>query len=356
LTESKESQLIHESKGRTIHLEHHITEEVIAFLDRIRFGYKDTTLYHKNTREIIHQMKDPYVFTARINGQVAMMCLFSKREFKINDKVIDAFYVRYLAADQKVDGMGSVIKIGLQTIAWLRKTRVNPTLFYSYVEESHKSSYRFIQTMKFFQFADIKTIGFSRVFPKVSPAVEKIDNLKSRPELIKLINSKFSGHTTFDIDDFIANGDYYTLKINNEIVAGLRTGKANWVLKSLPGITGKIAINLVPHIPLINRVVNPSDWHFYGFDGLFCKEGHVGDLIKLMSSVLAMNNLNSALMWLDNKDPLAQQLIDSNNLGLVYHFAKSSNTKTMMSFENLTTEEEDYFKNNINFVSALDNL
>lgn|GEM_PF-3091560 len=356
MAEILESRLIHENKDRTIHLEHHITEEVVTFLDRIRFGYKDTTLYHKNTREIIHQMKDPYVFTARIRGQIAMMCLFSKREFQANGKTFDAFYVRYLAADHKVDGMGSVVKIGLETIAWLRKTREKPTLFYSYVEESHKASYRFIEKMKFFQFADIKTIGFSRYFPKVTSGVEQVKKIQSRPELIQLLKSKFNNHTTFDLDDLMANGDYYILKIDNEIIAGLRTGKANWALTSLPGIIGKLAINLVPYIPIVNRIIDPKDWHFYGMDGLFCKDGHAEDLIKLMSSALALNNMNSALLWLDNKDPLAHQLIDSKNLGLAYHFAKSSNAKTMLAFENMTTEEESYFKNNMNYISALDNL
>lgn len=356
MTETKESTLIHESQGKSITLERHISDEVIQFLEKIRFGHKDTTLYHKNTRSIILQMKDPYVFILRVNGQFAMTCLFSKRILAVKGKSIDAFYVRYLAADDAIHGMGTVVKTGLQVIAWLRKTRTNPTLFYSYVEESHESSYRFIDFMKFKQYSDIKTIGYSRVFPKLVAGVKSHGSINSDPKLLELLKSKFSSLSTIDLEDISKKGNYYTLTKNGKIIAGLRTNKANWVLNSLPGVVGKIAINLVPKIPLLNRIVNPSDWHFMGFDAMFCDEDNVEDLIKLMSSVLKINDYYSALMWLDAKDPLAQKLIDSNNLGLVYHFAKSSNIKAMMSFENLTSEEENYFKSGVNYISALDNL
>ncbi|MBT8220609.1 MAG: hypothetical protein KJP00_12340 [Bacteroidia bacterium] len=353
---TESSQVFYEGNGRSITLENYVSEEVIEFLSRIQFGYVGTLYEHKNTREIILRMTNPNVLVVRINGQIAVTSLFSKRELKLNDKTYDAYYIRYLAADEQFQGRGIVAKYGVISMNWMRKVQEKPTVFYNFVEEQNRSSYRLIEFVKFKQIGGVRTIGFSRVFPRSLGGLERIEDFDAYPEFKSSLAAYYQKYNVFNLFDVKYELPYYVYKINGEIVAGVQPHKAQWVLNSLPGTLGKIALSVIPHMPYLKRIVNPKDFKFLGFEGFYFKPGHAQNLKRLLEGVLHDLKHYSALMWFDEKDPQLDALLAKKDMGLVYHFAKSSNTKVMVSFKGFTDEEQALFKERSLYISALDNM
>ena len=83
---------------------------------------------------------------------------------------------------------------------------------------------------------------------------------------------------------------------------------------------GKIILNVVPMIPLLNRLFNPKKFEFLIFEGLFFKSGKEHRLHELFESLLVTEKLYSALFWMDKKCPVYNSLNKYGKLGLAHHF------------------------------------
>ena len=76
-------------------------------------------------------------------------------------------------------------------------------------------------------------------------------------------------------------------------------------------------MNLVPHIPIINKLFNPKKFEFLAFEGIYCKKGYEDTLHELFNGLLAKNGLKSALMWFGDNSDMYEQLNSYGKLGFL---------------------------------------
>jgi L-amino acid N-acyltransferase YncA len=316
-----------------------IAKEAIDFLDSISWGSDGAVYEHKNTVEHFKFITNPYLVTITENGKIMGTAVFCNPQVTVAGKPFNYYYTRYFASSPLIRGKGVIKKLAVEIMSSIREGETSKTIFVGFIERGNKSSYKVTEAAGYHTIGTIKTVGFSRFFPKKSKMIQQVKTDQEKGEVIALLKEQYSQHALVQFDYLFMHDNYYVIRENNEIVAGCQFHKAHWVVNRMPGLMGKIILNIVPLTPLLNQLFNPKKFEFLAFEGLFFKPGYENRLHELFEGLLAKEKLKSALFWMAEKCPYYKSLTAYGKLGLINNFVKDSDVYIMASYQNMTDEE-----------------
>ena len=334
-----ERSLLIQIEGYDIWKQQGISQEAIAFLDSISWGAEGAVYEHKNTAEHFKVISNPYLLSIEQEGKIFGTAVFCNPQVAVGDKPFNYYYTRYFASSPEVRGKGLVKKLAIEVMRSIRNEEDRKTIFVGFIEKGNKSSYKVTEAAGYKPIATIQTLGFSRFFPKRSQKVEKVMDRLSKEEVIHILNKYYQNHALVHFDYLFDQNNYYVIRENGRIVAGCQFHKAHWVVNRMPGIMGRITMNVLPKIPLINKLFNPKQFEFLAFEGIYVEMGKENILQELFEHLLAKEDLRSALIWMDQRCPYYRQIQAYGNLGLIHNFVKDSEVIIMASYQNLNDEE-----------------
>lgn len=122
----------------------------------------------------------------------------------------------------------------------------------------------------------------------------------------------------------------------------------------MPGLTGKLIVNLTPYVPLLNRLFNPASFDFLGFEGIYCKPGHENRLEELFEGLLRQENRYSAMYWMAETCPVRERIQAVIRPGLLHSFVQDAHTYIMASATGLDEDEMSDLRRRPLFASAFD--
>jgi hypothetical protein len=155
------------------------------------------------------------------------------------------------------------------------------------------------------------------------------------------LRQQYGEYSLVHFNYLFLDDNYYAIRENGEIVAGCQFHRAHWVVHQMKGWSGKFIMHVVPFVPLLNGVFNPRRFEFLGFEGIYCKPGYEHRLLELFESLLAKENLKSALFWLSQNCPIRQRLEKHGKLGLLHTFVRESDVHIMAAFHGFQKSEID---------------
>jgi hypothetical protein len=321
------------------------TDEIIDLFDSTIWGEKGALYEHKDTKTRLAQIRQPVQVELRSveSDELAGTCVLVNRTVNVRDKEFDFYFMRYLVAGKKYRGKGILRRYAGLAMGRLHPETERPTVYIGIVEEFNSKSMNLVKSAGYVQIAAVKTLSFSRFFPKLYKTVTQVSNDTEKNEIRDLLNAHYYNHSLYHQENIFLNNEYYYIRKDGEIVAGLQAYPALWVVKKLPGWSGKIMHNIIPYIPLINKVFNPRKFEFLAYDGIFYKNGHLEDLYSLCEHVLAKNNLKSSLFWLDERSKSCQELLKFGKLGLLHKSGAATHSFIMMRFHNVSEEDKKLF-------------
>jgi hypothetical protein len=264
------------------------------------------------------------------------------------------YYTRYFASSPDIRGKGVIKRLAMEVMSSIRQGEIAKTIFVGFVEKGNKSSYKVSESAGYHTIGTIKTTGFSRFFPKKSARIQQVVTEAEKKEVINLLKDQYHRHALVQFDYLFMHDNYFVVKENNEIVAGCQFHRAHWVINKMPGFMGKIILNVVPRIPLLNKLFNPKKFMFLAFEGLYFKPGKEKQLHELFEGLLAQEKLKSALFWMGEKCPWRQALTRYGRMGLINKFVKDSDVYIMASYQNMTPEEIYATENSPLYASGFD--
>jgi len=288
------------------------------------------------------------------NGIIMGTAVFCNPQVTVEGKPFNYYYTRYFASSPAIRGRGLIKKLAIQLMSSIREGEKSKTIFVGFIERGNKSSYKVAEAAGYHTIGTIKTVGFSRFFPKKSKRIQQVTTEQEKQIVISLLQDQYKYHGLVQFDYLFMHNNYYVIKENNEIVAGCQFHKAHWVVNKMPGMMGKIILNIVPMIPLLNRLFNPKKFEFLAFEGLFFKPGNESKLHELFEGLLAKEKLKSALFWMDEKCPYYKTLSAYGKNGLINNFVKESDVYLMASYQNMTDEEITITENCALYASGFD--
>ncbi|HAD12456.1 MAG TPA: GNAT family N-acetyltransferase [Saprospirales bacterium] len=331
-----------------------IPEEAMTFLDSIAWGNEGAVYEHKNTEAHIRLLHRPTLLAIYESEKLEGTAMFCHTPMSVGSNTYNCYYIRYFAASKAIRGKGLMKHYAVKAMEAIRNDEQDKTIFFACVEKGNYGSYKVVQSAGYNNIGVMKTNGFRRFFPKANPHIEQVKTDSVRKEVVSLLQKQYETLALVGFNSLFLHDDYYVLRGKGEIVAGCQTHRVHWVINSMPGLMGKVIMNVVPLIPLLNQLFNPKRFEFLAFEGIFVKPGYENRLMDLFEGLLAREKLKSAMFWLGESCPIREGILKHNQLGLLHSFVKDSDAYIMASFKDFDETEIADVKSRPLFASAFD--
>jgi RimJ/RimL family protein N-acetyltransferase len=274
------------------------TSELIEILNNTVWGTKGTLYKMHDLEKEFKTFTEPYYVTLKENSAPVGVCLFNKKRIKINNILYDCFYLCVLSVKSSKSGQGYGTLLISQSTDYFLNMLGNNGIVYAYVEADNEKSLRVFQKSNFDYLDSFIVPVFSRINPKWDQNIDQLDHSESNL-MLSLLNEHYREYCWTDFNYSFDPKNYYTLKDNNEIIAGIQVKEFCWTIENLPGISGKIIVKIFHHLPILKELFNPQSYKFLKIGNIYVKSGYEKKLLKLIESVLASKNLTTCLTYIN---------------------------------------------------------
>jgi hypothetical protein len=331
-----------------------IPKEAFHFLDSIAWGNEGAIYEHKNTEENIKLIKNPVllaIFEGEIIRATAVFCMTN---VTTNSEQFNCNYIRYFASSKEIRGKGVMKKFSIKVMELIREKEKEKTIYFACIERANKSSYKVVESAGYSPLGKVNTLGFSRFFPKKNKNIRQITTKEQKAEVLNLLEQTYENHALTQFDSLFIQNNYFVIREKGQIIAGCQYHRSHWVINNMKGFMGKIIMNIVPLIPVINKLFNPKRFEFLAFEGLYFKPGYEQQLYALFEGLLAKEKLKSSMFWLGNTCPIRKNILTKGKLGMIHSFIKDSDVEIMAAYKNINETKIENLKSKPIYASAFD--
>lgn len=346
-------EVIFEQTPYRITKEEKLRQGAIKLISETVWGTNGPLYQHVDAPQKINHIIRPLSFTLEKGEKTIGTCTFLERDMILENKVYKTWYSRYFSIDTKSQGkiFGNLLLKNVRN--YFEQTTDQPTVFYGFVDSANPRSRRLLQYIGLKAIRSFQTFMFSRVFPKADKRVTRIEE-KDKPEILQLLKKQYRNYAFVNFEPLFLHDNYFVLKKNKEIIAGIRANITKWKVSHLAGVSGKILMKLLPHIPFISRLFNPKDFRYLGFEGIYCKEGYEKELFVLMESVCAQLKLYTGIIWLDAESELHGRIEKAGYWGIMNKLKEKMPVHVVAAFRNIPEKEQTLFREYPVYISAFD--
>ena len=224
--------------------------------------------------------------------------------------------------------------------------------FYAYVEAENINSQNLCLSMGFNPIRKVQTLLFSRFQPTELKSASTI-GFTDQPIIKQKLAEFYSEYSLYFEDQIFDTGFYFVLKEKDKIVAGIRATPVHWQLVEYPGFEGWLMTEVLPYLPMTNKLFKPGQFNFLAFDYAFYKDGNIKLLTELMSHCCALLGFHVGMFWGDQQAEITKTLQNSD-LGFLNSVVGSVGADLMVRFVNSSKEYEQSIHQKPVFISALD--
>ncbi|MBX2945397.1 MAG: GNAT family N-acetyltransferase [Cyclobacteriaceae bacterium] len=349
-----ERKLVLQENDLTIWKYHGIPEEGIAFFNHTNWGSAGTVYERKNSNELIRLLKDPYLYAIEQNNVIVGTAVFCHTQPLVAGQPYNCYIIRYFAAGAAIQGKKIIKHFAGKVMEVVREDETEKTIYVGCVEKGNIRSYKVVENAGYEKLGLLQVQAFSRFFPKEQKDMEQISATEKQHEVLTLLQQHYKDHALFHTDYLFLKNNYFVIRENDEIVAGCQYHRVHWAINQMPGIMGKIIMNILPRLPLINKLFNPKRFEFLAFEGLHFKPGYEKTLLRLFEGLLHREKINSSLFWMAENCPYRKSIVDYGKLGLLNSFVKDSGVYIMTSYKHLDEKEIGTLQSKPLYASAFD--
>lgn len=310
-----------------LHISIKPSEQILELLEENCIGTSGKSMVYKHSgvKSKVLSIKNALFASLSIRDQLyGTICLCRRKVFN-SGKEQNAFYLRYFtfrkqfrASNPERKTRQSESKIRAAVIELMAGKGLDfhgNLILYAYVDPSNIRSRYLVEEFGFEKVGSFRVIPFSRIFCKKNNFVKVADTLQH--ECIKsALSSAYKNAQLVAYENLFKKGEYFVLMDKGQMVCGLQAIPDQWDILEMPGVAGKFLLNVVPKLPLLNRLFR-TDYKFIFFEYIFCLPGYSGKLEILFESVLAHFNVNSGIICLDKKSE-QYDMVKVNQMGITH--------------------------------------
>jgi len=331
-----------------------VPEEIISFFEQTNWGSAGAVYVRKNSSELVRLLKNPYLFAVQKGEEIVGTAVFCHTAPLVLGSPYNCYIIRYFAASQMIMGKKIMKHYAGKVMEVVRDAESEKTIYVGCVEKGNIRSYKVVSNAGYEPLGILSVSAFSRFFPKAQKNIMRVQTEVEKGEVLQLLRTFYAKHVMVHFDYLFLKDDYFVIREQGEIVAGCQFHRVHWAINNMPGFMGKIIMNVLPNIPLINKLFNPKQFEFLAFEGIYFKPGHENTLFKLFEGLLHQEMMNSAIFWMGETCPYRQVIHQQGELGLMQHFVKDSGVYIMTSYRNMSDEEISNLKSGHLYASAFD--
>jgi len=216
---------------------------------------------------------------------------------------------------------------------------VPKAVLYATIEAANERSKNFAAIGGYERITDVHTIIFSRLRKRSSAGIEKLQE----SELLQMRKtlSVFYGDYALYTDEYVfLNEDYYVLKKDGEVVAGVQANDEMWRVRSIGNKSVDWLIRSLTRTGYVKRRFTYEQMRFLGIEGIYYREGMELEFYRLLEGVLSLKNHHLAMMVLDGKSPEYNMLMKHGRLGPLHRFLGTFRVYLFAKFFSFTADEK----------------
>lgn len=308
------------SPGSLFKIRHEASPHLLDLLSNTTLGTNGAKYQHLDTNKRILEADNPLYLSLERNEKLIGNITFCQRgEF---------WYIRYFAFDsifqsaaktRTSDKSNSFLKREIKKffdeIFEGKHSEEIPLAFYAYIDPRNDRSKWMSKNFGFQTCGHLATQTFSRVNPKRSNQLKRIENWE---EIKSIVQEQFESNR-FYFESQIRKPPYYVFRDETGgIIALTKVTRVNWRIIQLPGKHGKFLTKSIRYIPVLNKLIKPEQHTFLVPEIVFVKNNDPKLLSTFFSSILAEENLNLMIWWVDINDPLYHSIRNNMKWGILH--------------------------------------
>jgi hypothetical protein len=227
-------------------------------------------------------------------------------------------------------------------------------ILYSLVEKKNERSRNFAEIGGYEKTGDVVSFIFSRLVQRKRAGVERLSR-SDIPQMRFLLRDFYSEHAFYLDDNLFLNDNYYVLRENGEIVAGLQANEEMWEIKTIGNATLDRLIRFLTRIPFIGKRFRYEQMRFLGVEGIFFREGRGDAVYTLLEGVLALRDQYLALMIMDTRSSVCLNFRKHGRLGPVNSILGTFEGDFYTRFYSFPEEEKERVSAMPAYISIFDN-
>lgn len=351
------NQLLFNRGNYRISLEKGVQKDIVDLLKNTIWGTKGGVLYrHLDTPIRIYEIDSPYFLTLRKEEKLISTLALCVKKMPI----YNALYIRYFSFEQgfqinqpnqkKTGNSNSIFHKTIQSFFSNPIPFQGKNVFFAFVELENERSLQLCNRMGFETISNLKTLIFSRFSPKLSIDFFRIKE-NEKKEVLNEITAFYKDYSCTSFENIFKNDDFFVLKKEGRIVAGVQAHKVNWVMEEIPDFMGKVIKYIVPYTPFLARLINPNQYQFLAFEGLFFEKEEL--IEELLESVCAKLSVYSGIIWTDEKSHL-YSIVKKCSLGFLNKLNDDVSADIITKFVDFSAKEKTDFSKKPVYISSFD--
>lgn len=348
------SEVIFEDAGRNLVIRRSSTFNAafVEFLERTVWGSGGVQYTMPGMAEVLNRLKKPLFLSLTESGALVAVSTIIEKTTRLGGKDYPACYSYALAVAPAKRRHGYGALLAEQALRYCLSRMGEKGIFYGYVEADNTRSLKTIQKVGRRSVGQFHTLVISRLRPKDDARVEKPGET-GRDQLVQLLTKQYENHALLDFDQSVNLEDYYIFRRGEEIVAGVQCARRHLTIRHLPGASGVILIKVLPYIPLLRSLLPDRNYHFLTFGNIYAGRGQEMEIFTLMEALLARNQLNFGMIYLDKRSPAYQRLKTTGKFG-VFNALIDVPVQVMAYFKGFSEEEMASIRRQPLFISMMD--
>ncbi|MFK8036747.1 MAG: hypothetical protein AB8B74_00525 [Crocinitomicaceae bacterium] len=339
---------------------------ILELLENTTIGTNGAKYQHLHTAKKIADLHQPHYFTIYRHEKAIANVTICERPMLVNNQLADTSYIRYFAFSSafqtkekaKERKHPSIFQEYVSRLLSTSNLNVeNPEhdskIYWAIVDPENERSLQMGERYGFETITKIKTIAFSRFNLKQQAQVVRL-NASEENGVRSQIQQFYKGYNNISDVHLFENNNYFVLKVNNKIIAGIQANVVEWKIEALPGIIGTVLVKTLPHIPYLKRIINPKKYKFLATEGLFWIPGHQDKIRPLLEGVLYQQNCHSMLLWADGKDTRLNTALKKSRLGWLQKLKTDNPVNLVAKFNNMPDGFVKTMKDQLHYISGFD--
>lgn len=362
----------------TVEVEESPNQELLEHMHSTLMGQPGGLRYHHtNLEERMMSGGENYFMYLRKSGKMLGSAGFCGKPSVTDGFNHDSWLIRYFSikapmagvpkkrkekADLKDENkrttvLGRFIQPIFAEPSQLRESRQDspqPSIVFAIIDQTNLRSMNFSAQMGLETVGEMAGFSFSRLSPKKSDRVEQIQEA-DKEQVLTLLKAYYSTYSLFFTEPVFKNNDYYVIKENERVVAGVQFYPVHWKIEDFGGKLANLAMRWLTKIPWLKKRISLEDLSFLAFDAIYCEPGYENTLYELMEGVLEQTGTYIGMMMMDVESHLYQIFQEKQKLGLLHKFMGTHHADIRVRFVNMPEKIRKYFLEHPTYIPTYDN-
>jgi len=229
-----------------------------------------------------------------------------------------------------------------------------PSIVFAIIDQTNLRSMNFSAQMGLETIGSMAGFSFSRLAPRRSARIEAVEE-SEQGQILDQISEFYTDYTLFYTDSIFKNNDYYVIKEEGNMVAGLQIYEVSWKIVDFGSEFANRAAGLLSLIPGLKKRASKQALSFLAFDAIYCRPGYEKALYELMEGVLERSGHYMAMMMMDLESELYRIFREHKKLGLLHKVMGTHHADIRVRFIRIPEEVKQEFYRRPTYIPTYDN-